>query len=159
MGSYATTTSISNLLPDFLDGNTTTSDKVGTDCFSACITKAEAMFNAAVSNRYSLPFTSTPPLATSICFDMAAYYAIRALGSRDWPNRNEWLDDFKTSFDFLDKLSKGEMYLLDAQGGLVGRRSMMATNRENEGAIFDVDEPTAWQVDEDRLNNLENSRD
>jgi phage gp36-like protein len=159
MGQYATITSISNLLPDFLDGNTTTADKIGVDCFSACIEKAEAMFNAAVSNRYSLPFQTTPPLATSVCFDMAAYYAIRALGSRDWPNRNEWLDDFKTAFDVLEKISKGEMYLVDTNGDLVGRRSMMATNRENEGAIFDVDEPDAWRVDSDRLEDLEGSRD
>jgi phage gp36-like protein len=161
MGLYATVTSISNYLPDFLDGNTTTSDKLGTDVFSACIGKAEAMFNAAIAQRYSLPFNANliPPLARELCFDMAAYFAIRGFSSRDWPNRNEMLDDFKLAFDELDKLAKGEKYLCDTQGTLISRNTdMMATNREGQGAVFDLDDPKEWEVSQNRLDEIDDAR-
>lgn len=161
MGSYATTSSISIRLPSFLNGNTTTSDAETTNTFSEYIGKGEAMFNSAVSKRYALPFTTVPPMAREISFDIAAYYTILAFSTRDWPNRNETLDDMKQAFKDLDRISSGEIRLALTDGSLVPPRSsaVMLTNRESEGAIFDVDEPTEWQVDQNRLDDLEGSRD
>lgn len=160
MGSYATTTSISDTLPNFLDGNTITSDEQGKNTFSAMIDRAEAEFNAVAAKRYSLPFSTTPPMAREISFQIAAYYTIRAFSSRDWPNRNEMLDDFKFGFELLQKLEKGEIKLTATDGSLISALSSYAqSNREDEGSVFELDEPISWRVDENRLDNLEGSRD
>ena len=107
MGLYATTTTISVKLPHFLDGDTTASDSIGTATFSRYIDKAEALVNGCVAKRYSLPFTVVPPLVREITFEIAAYYTIRAFSSRDWPNRNEMLDDFRTAFEQCEKVKDG----------------------------------------------------
>ena len=161
MGNYATTSSISNKLPDFLTGNTTTSDSKGTNTFSVYIDKAEAEFNGVAAKRYSLPFTTIPPLAREIAFNIAAFYTIRAFSSRNWPNRNDMLDDFKMGgHDLLAMLNSGDIKLTITDGSLIGPISTFAqSNRTDQGAVFGLDSPLNWKVDQDRLDDLEGSRD
>lgn len=159
MGSYATTTTISLRMPDFLDGNTTTSDERAAEVFSSFIDKSEAMVNAAVATRYTLPFTTVPPLVRDLSFELAGYFTIRAFSSRDWPSRNDTLDDFKTAFDTLTQLQKGEIQLTLTDGTIVARRgTIIVCSRTDEDPIFDVDEPTAWAVDQGRLDDLDGAR-
>lgn len=159
MGSYATTTSVSLRLPNFLRDNTTTSDATATAVISSFIDKAEAKFNAVASKRYSLPFTTVPPMARDLSLEMAAYYTIRAFSSRDWPNRNEMLDDYAKAFDDLDKIGKGELVLSLTDGSLIGARSsLIQSNRDGEKSVFDVDDPDKWKVDKDRLDDIEDDR-
>lgn len=160
MGSYATITSISNKLPDFLEGNTTTSDSKGKDTFSVYIDKAEAEFNAVAAKRYSLPFSTVPPLAREISFNIAAFYTIRAFSSRDWPNRNEMLDDFAMGgHDLLKKLESGDIKLTATNGSLIDPISTYAqSNRTGEDSVFELDDPGNWRADKNRLDNLDNAR-
>ena len=160
MGSYATTTSISVNLPHFLEGNTTASDSIGTATFSAMISRAETEFNAVAAKRYSLPFSTVPPVAREISFQIASYYTIRAFSSRDWPNRNDMLDDFKRGFDMLEDLNKGALKLTATDGSLLSPLGTFTqSNREGQGAVFGLDNPTNWKVDKNRLDELEGSRD
>jgi len=143
-----------------MESNTTTSDSQFNDTFSVYIDKAEAMFNAAVSKRYSLPFTTIPPMARELSFEMAAWYSIRAFFSRDWPNRNDMLDDFKIAFDTVEMLRKGELRLTLTDGSLIAPLTdTIQSNRENEDQIFEMDEPRQWRVDKDRLDSLKNARE
>lgn len=144
-----------------MTGDTTTSDQTFTTVFASFILKGEDHFNAAASNNYDLPFTVVPPMAREISFDLAAYWTIRAFSTRDWPNRNEMLEDYKMVFDQLKALEDGDLKLTLTDGTIIAGAltSLISSNREGQGPIFDVDEPTAWKVDEDRLNDLENSRD
>ena len=159
MGSYATTTSISVKLPNFLDGNTTTSDSIGSSTFSVYMDKAEAIVNSAVGKKYSLPFTTVPPIIRDISFEIAAYYTIRAFSSRDWPNRNEMLDDFKTAFEMLEKIRTGDIVLADTSGSLIAQLSgLVKSNTSNYYPIFDVDTDTAWKVDDNRASDIESGR-
>jgi phage gp36-like protein len=159
MGRYATTTTISVRLPDFLDGNTTSSDDKGTEVFSSYVEKAEAMVDAAVATRYSLPFTTIPPLMRDLSFELAAYYTLRAFSSRDWPSRNDTMDDFKTSFETLSQLQKGEIQLTLTDGSTVARAgTIIMCSRDGEDPAMDVDEPTAWAVDQNRLDDLDGAR-
>lgn len=160
MGLYATTTSISVKLPNFLIGDTTTSDSIGTATFSAYIDKAEAMFNGCAAMRYDLPFATVPPLARELSFEMAAWYTIRAFGSRDWPNRNEMLDDFQRAFDDLERLKDGSLRLTLTDGSLIEpRTTLLQSNRTGQQSIFEVDNPMNWKVDEDRKDDIELGRD
>lgn len=144
-----------------MNGDTTTSDQTLTTVFSSFIDKGETHFNAVASKHYSLPFTTIPPLAREISFDLAAYWTIRAFSTRDWPNRNELLDDYKMVFDDLKALENGDLKLSLTDGSIVAQATtnLISSNREGEGSIFDVDTATAWEVDEDRLSDLENSRE
>ena len=160
MGNYATTTMISVRLPGFLVSDTTTSDTTATNTFASYIEKAEAEFNAHMAKRYSLPFTTVPPLARDLSFEMAAWYTIRAFSSRDWPNRNDVLDDFKTSFEKTMLLSQGKLRLTLTDGSLLSSlNTLIQSNREGQGSVFEVDEPRAWKAVQNRLDELEGSRD
>lgn len=142
-------------------GDTTTSDQTLTTVFSSFIDKGETHFNAVAAKHYSLPFTTVPPLAREMSFDMAAYWTIRAFSTRDWPNRNELLDDYKQVFEDLKLLESGEMTLALTDGSTLAQATslLISSNREGQGSIFDVDTSTAWAVDQDRLDALDGSRD
>jgi len=141
-------------------GDTTTSDQTLTTVFSSFIDKGETHFNAVAAKNYTLPFITVPPLAREISFDLAAYWTIRAFSTRDWPNRNELLDDYKMVFDQLKDLENGDLKLSLTDGSIISEAlsSLISSNREGQDPIFDVDEPTAWAVDQDRLDDLEGSR-
>lgn len=144
-----------------MSGDTTTSDGTFTSVFSSFIDKAEAHFNGVAAKSYSLPFTTIPPLAREMSFDMAAYWTILAFSTRDWPNRNEMLEDYKQVFDMLKMLEEGDLKLANTDGSIVSQAttSLISSNRESQDPIFDVDEPEAWKVDQDRLDALETARE
>lgn len=159
MGLYATTTTISLRLPGLMNGDTTTADSTFSSVFSSFIDKGEIHFNAVASKNYSLPFSTVPPLAREMSFDMAAYWTILAFSTRDWPNRNEMLDDYKQVFDMLKMLGDGDLKLALTDGSLIEQTTgLIASNREGQDPIFEVDEPTSWVVDQDRLDALDNAR-
>lgn len=161
MGLYATTTTISQRLPGVMIGDTTTSDNTFTTVFASFIDKAEVHFNAVAAKSYALPFNPIPPIAREISFDLAAYWTIRAFSTRDWPNRNEMLDDYKMVFDQLKDLEEGDLVITQTDGSVIPQAvtSLISSNRENQGPIFDVDTATAWKPDQQRLDALEGSRD
>ena len=160
MGKYATTTSISVRLPGFLIDDTTTSDTTGTQTFSEFIDKAETMFDSSVARKYNLPFTVVPPLARELSFGMATWYTIRAFSTRDWPNRNEMLDDYEKSFETLGKVVEGEIRLTLTDGSeIVPSEDLLQSNREGQSSIFNIDNQTKWKPDEQRLDEIDALRD
>ena len=57
-------------------------------------------------------------------------------------------------------LNSGDIKLTITDGSLIGPISTFAqSNRENQGAVFGLDSPLNWAVDQDRLDDLEGSRD
>lgn len=160
MGAYATTTSISLLLPGFLKGNTTSSDAEGTAVFNHHIDRAESKINAMISARYDITgFSSTPPLLAKLSEDVAVYSVIRATGIRA-NDRNEYMDDFQRAETTLNKLMKGEISLTYSNGDLV---SVLSSKRFLSSTldytpIFGLDEETSWQRDEDEIDDQEDAR-
>jgi phage gp36-like protein len=160
MGSYATTTSIGEILPGFLKGNTTTMDNPGALIFSRYINDAEAEINAAVAGKYSMPFATVPPLLRSLAGNLAAGYAIRNGFSVDSLRRNQYLDDYKRSFELLEKLASGDMKLTMTDGSLapVNATGRFLSSTENYTPIFGLDDPDQWTRDEDEINDQEDAR-
>ena len=144
-----------------MTGDTTSSDQTFSSVFSSFIDKAETHFNAVAAKTYSLPFTTVPPLAREMSFDMAAYWTILAFSTRDWPNRNEMLEDYKQVFEMLKMLEEGDLVLSNTNGSIVSQETtaLISSNRQGQDPIFDVDEPEAWKVDQDRLDTLETARE
>lgn len=166
MGDYATTTSISNLLPNWLKGNTTTSDAPGTSVFSTHITRAESLVNAAVSVRYSLPFivgtttTNVPPLLRTLSEDIACGYALRGSFAQDGASRNEYPESYFAALDMLKMIQSGQIVLTDTGGSVISTRAnaRIISSSENYTPVFGLDEPTDWQRDSDEIADQESAR-
>ena len=162
MGLYATTTSISLILPGFLKGNTTTSDTEGTNIFSHYIDNAESKINAVISSRYDITaFTSgsVPPLLRKLTEDIAAYNVIRATGYRA-DDRSEYLDDYEKANETLQKLINGEINLTWTDGSAVAVLSSnrFQSNTKDYTPIFGLDDPQEWKRDDDEISDQEDAR-
>lgn len=159
MGAYATTTSFTVLLPNFLKGNSA-SDTAGVAMLSAHISRAENKVNAYLSTRYALPFTSVPPLIRDLSEDIACYYAIRGSYTQDGQRDNKYLDDFKEAISTLEEIRDGKTHLVLTDGTAV---NPMASNRylsstKDYAPTFNLDTTTAWKTDSDRLSDIEDER-
>ena len=160
MGAYATVTSFSLLLPNVLKGNTTTSDTFGTAMLSSHIDRAENTVNAYLSTRYTLPFTSVPPIIRTLSEDIACYYFIRASYVQDGQRKNEYQDSFKIAITTLENIRDGKTQLVLTDGTMV---NPMSSNRylsstKDYAPTFDLDSPRAWRTDYNRLEDIEEGR-
>lgn len=162
MGRYATTTSISELAPMFLRGNTTTSDTAGTALFSRHIDRAEDAINAHLASRYATPFSvgSVPPLVKTWAEDIATYYALRATYTQDGHITQGYTDAFKRAEDQLVSASKGDITLILSDGSAVPTRSSSKILSSTEGytPIFGRDDEADWKRDSDEVTQTETDR-
>lgn len=161
MGTYATTTSFVSLLSQFYKNNDSTFDASGKTAVGVAILRAEATVNAALARRYSLPFASVPPEVSRITEDIASYYLIRSSHWQSSGNeKNAYLEEFKTAFDDLKAIANGDQALADSTGSIIEINSagLYVSSQYGNKPIFDVDEPEAWNVDEDRLTTIEGER-
>lgn len=159
MGLYATTTSLGNLLPFFLKGNTSTSDTIGASMFSSHVDRAEGEVNAYLSARYAMPFSAVPPIVRSLTEDIACYYTVRAAYTHDGELQNRFADDFKSAFVTLESIRDGKTKLSYTDGSLVpskfDARYMISTDYS---PTFNLDNEKAWTVDQDRLDDIRDER-
>lgn len=160
MGLYATTTSISELIPNFLSGNTTTSDPAGSSMFSRHIDRAESVVNSYLTSLYSLPISPVPPILRTIAEDIACYFAVRSAYTQDGQNVNQYYPEYKKAMETLELLKDGEIKLSYTDGSTV---AVSSTNRflsssENYTPIFNVDDPENWKVDPDQTDDIANAR-
>lgn len=118
MGNYATTSSISLIVPNFLDGNTTTSDAEGTAIFAKAITRAEDDINSILGARFSTPFTagSIPPAVITWTEDWATYLALRATAVQDGQLAQVYLDDYKETRALVVSTANGGAALIMSDG-------------------------------------------
>lgn len=160
MGLYATTTSIALLLPNFLRDNTTTTDAEGQSIFSLHIDRAESLVNAKVAQRYSLPFSTVPPLIRTITQDIATYMAIRGTLNQDGKVKNVYLEDYEKAMSLLDEVVSGAITLVDTQGtalATLGEQRFQSSTIDRS-PIFGLDEAQNWQRDADEIAETEASR-
>lgn len=160
MGSYATTTSLSELFPGFLSGNTTTSDTAGANQFSRHIDRAESVVNSYLTARYSLPFTTVPPILRTISEDLALYFLVRSAYTQDGQNKNQYHDEYKWAMTQLDKIGKGEIKLALTDGSIVAPNTAarIISSDTNYTRIFGKDDPDQWKRDDDEITDTSNAR-
>jgi phage gp36-like protein len=159
MGSYATTTSLSELIPNFLRQNTTTSDANGTSMFSRHIDRAESVINSSVSRLYSLPFANVPPILRTLTEDIACYYALRSAYTQDGASKNPYVDAYKVAMDSLDDIAQGKIKLADTSGSLVAvRTSRYLSDKEGYTPIFGLDDQNEWKRDSNEVSDQEAAR-
>lgn len=160
MGAYATTTSLSELMPNYLAGNTTTSDTSATNQFSRHIDRAESTVQAYVARLYSMPFSPVPPVIRTLSEDIACYYALRSSFTQDGMSKNPFYEAYKVAMETLEKISKGEIKLADTAGSLLATQASNRYLSSTEGytPIFGRDDPTDWQRDQNEIDDQEAAR-
>lgn len=161
MGNYATTTSISELIPNFLTGNTTTADPNGESMFSRHIDRAESIINTYITARYSLPLSPTPPVLRTVAEDLACYFAVRSAYTQDGQNKNQYYPEYKTAMQLLEDIQKGVIKLALTDGSDVPSVSnnRFISSTENYSPVFGTDDPENWKVDADLVKDQQDARE
>lgn len=159
MGIYATTTSFPSLIPNLLAGNST-ADSAGVDALSAHITRAESIVNSYLSARYSIPFTVVPPIVRTLSEDIASYFHIRGVSVQDGQRDNPWYSSYKLALDMLQDIKDGKTQLSLTDGSSVGpiSTSRFLSSTDGYSQTFNLDSPDNWEVDSDRLDDIEDGR-
>lgn len=162
MGSYATTSSLSQLIPNALAGGTTTSDTEAVATFSTHIDRAEGDINAVLAEKYSLPFTAVPPSVRSWSQDLACFYFLRAAVAQDGRVGDSSSGQFKAAYERLLAAQasgfKGVLAMTD--GSLYSRKTStrFLSSTKDYAPTFDQDDPKNWEVDPDRLDDISGER-
>ena len=105
--------------------------------------------------KYTVPFTSTPPLVKTIATHLSSYLVLRRIYSN---TRGEgfadWLNMFK---DFADKLLKsiheGECILIDSSGSEISTKSGYGIKISTASyvPIFNEGGELDWEIDESKV--------
>src|ERR1041385_3180993 len=166
MGRYATSTSISLLLPNWLTGNTTTSDVYGTSIWRRSSDQAEAEVNASLVAGYD-PSTwtstgppATPPLVIKLTQDLACLYAQRSAMTQDTQIKNANWDTWERAHQTLDDLKNGITKLTYTDGSLVPTRatSKIISSTQGYQHIFALDNERSWHVGSNQIDDIKAER-
>ena len=167
MGIYATTTSISELVPQYLVGNTTTSDTAGTNIFSRHIDRAEGLVNSFVGARYDASAfrvgtttTNVPPILRTLSEDIASWLAFRGSYVQDGARRQEYLGSYESAMKMLADIRDGKTKLAYTNGAEVPPRTSARYLSSTEGytPVFGLDDPESWAVDPDQIDDMASDR-
>lgn len=163
MGTYCTTTSLQTVMAGVTFNTATTSiaDK--------CIEWAEAEINKHLSTRYDLTAstfntsTATPPMVRAWCEQLSEGYLEQRLarGGVDSLERGE--KKINPVLANLKSVSEGLLSIADTSGSLITDSSdsqyAVSSNTSDYAQTFDVDTSTAWEIDSDRLDDVDDGRD
>ncbi|HUU60702.1 MAG TPA: DUF1320 domain-containing protein [Phycisphaerae bacterium] len=99
------------------------------------IEDASAMIDAAVGNRYAVPFPSTPQLIEKLCCDIAVYNlaARRGFSTRAGGPTNIYIDNYKTALETLLAINEGRQSIPG-----VGAQPAIQTTPEDPEPDFSV---------------------
>lgn len=117
--SYCTVADIFSVVPGIGSDSRVTSDFVALE-----IGKTQARINVALAPRYSVPFSSAPPIIQAIATDLTA----KAILEKTIFATNRQADDklitgFEWAADLLASISSGTATLVDSAGSAVTERS------------------------------------
>lgn len=160
MGLYATTTSLETLMIG------TTFDSITTALASKLITHAENEINKYISKRYDISnfntSTSIPPIITSICETLAEGYIYQrdSRGGGNSQERGQKLID--QAIKNLELIKNYELDLIDSSGDVVTDLSntsySLECNTKNYSTTFNEDDELNWEIDQDKLDDIDTER-
>lgn len=161
MGAYVTTTALQIIMVG------TTFDSLTTSLAGKMITHAENEVNKYLSKRYDVSgwtgTSSTPPLVVSLAETLCEGYMQQrmARGGKDALERGKML--IKQAQENLKMLSEYKADLLDSTGAVVQDFSntsyRVLSNTSDYTPTFAEDDELNWEVDQDKLDDIESERD
>lgn len=129
---------------------------------SSHITRADGIIDAKLARRYSVPFSTTPPLVRTLSQDITNYFVFRSFFNSDNVNRLEEKSEYyNMAMDTLNEIMKGNMDLVDTAGSVlteVNADNVMYSTVEDYTPFFNVDDSTSWKFDSDLLDSVRSDR-
>ena len=124
------------------------------------IAKADAYINSVLATVYTLPFSVTIPFLTDISTDLACYYVLRRSYTQDSMETSSWVKEFLENAETkLKAIMDGDVSLIDSDGNVITfAGSLIDHNNAGYTPTFDIGDPLDWEVDQDRLSAIEDSR-
>lgn len=162
MGLYCTTTSLQTLMVG------TKFDTATTSLATKLITHSENEINKWISKRYDVgtfnsTSTSVPPLVTSIAETLTEGYMYQRMsrGGKESLARGKEL--INQALDNLKMISEYKLDLTDSNGDVITDMSQTAyrvlSNTDTYSNTFNEDDPLNWEVDTDKLDDIEEERE
>lgn len=155
-------------LPDDLDDNIRqinlqSSNTMPVGLKQKHIVRVEAIINAKLSKRYSVPFgvNSVPPIISAIATDLASMRVLRATGIGD-PDIETAMKQFGEAKELLDSIASGETTMVNSSGGIIGQVTTTLnaeSNTQDYKPIFDMTNESSWEVDPDLIDAENDARD
>lgn len=161
MGTYATTTELQILMVG------TKFDTATTSLATKLISHAENEIDKYLSKRYDLELfstsTSVPPLVTSLCETLSEGYMYQRMsrGGKEGMKRGKELID--QAIKNLELIAEYKLDLVDASGTVIDDMSNTAyrvmSNTDQYTSTFNEDDPLNWEIDRDKLDDIEGERE
>lgn len=122
------------------------------DVGSSFIAGAEAEVEARLAARYTVPFSSTPPLVADVCIDLA-YVRMTARQKESEPI-------YERAMALLKDMVNGTIPLVDASGVLLDQGSATRTFASNSyRSAFGPDDPLNWSPSQSAIDDAQDTRD
>ncbi len=163
MGVFSTTTTLDTVMVGVTFNTATTS--VATEC----ITWSEDEIRKYLSKRYDMSSaqfqtsTSTPPMVKTWATRMACGYLEMQISRGGTEALKRGQDKVDSVIDNLKLVKSGALDVLNTAGSSLTEGANSAfkidSNASGYEQTFNVDDPLDWEVDSDRLNDIEDDRD
>mgnify|MGYP003151208534 CR=1 FL=1 len=127
---------------------------VNSSAVSFYIDQAEAEINGYLVNNYTLPFSSSMPLVTTLSTEYAMVKILERFFTQEVGSENKWVMERKEYvFNYLNKLNNGEVGLYNSSMELLvyNAGDTIFSNTMNYNPTFTMLDETLQQIDSDRL--------
>ena len=119
---------------------------------------AQSRLDMHLSKRYALPLTAFVPVLQPMATDAAIYLVLSSRKSfREEDGSTPWYDRFKAAMDWAEKISNGELPLLDESGSIIAGRDDVSTvwsSTSKYHPTFHEGDPLDMVQDKDKLNDI-----
>jgi phage gp36-like protein len=149
MPTYTTVPNVLSLYPRV--GSLAT---VNSSSISFYIDQAENEINGYLANNYTLPFSASPPLVTTLSTEYSLVKILERFFTQEVGSKNEWVEERKKYIvDTLSKINDGTIGLVTNSGELIVYNSgdTIFSNTMTYNPTFTMLDETLQQIDSDRL--------
>lgn len=154
--SYSTRKELKTLFPKLDEFNM---DAAGVTAF---ISRADNMINGKLAERYTVPFSGTPPIINDVSKNLSMFYILQRHYTQQIPNQSDWVTSWKNeAFETLDGLADGSISLTNSSGAIIEQRTdrqQLLSTTKNWKPVFDMRDEVCQHIDPDRLD-AENAED
>lgn len=162
---YATRANVLLIVPDLPNTTSANGFSITAKTIDTHITRSDSLVDAAISKRYSIPQSPTPPLLATISDDITAWMTFRSYYTQDNHNTFDHFDEMKEkAFETLSMIREGEIDLFDTAGSLITEKtaelanSIVDSNTIDFQSVFDMDDIFSSKVDTDLLDDIAGKR-
>lgn len=120
--------------------------------------RAYNLINGVLSNRYSLPFVTTPPQIASISDDLTVFYLKRFLNPGTGDLSDESKNMYRDALQELKDIGEGRTSLVDSDNALVSVKETISSTTEDYTPIFNLDKWEDQDINADYLEVVEDMR-